>query len=143
MLDTEVKYDTPITRTITSANIDRLRFTFGVQALVETTSKGTGIHRKSACWFRYNVTGGWVTEKDITIKGKTTSQYLASVVVDNLPPRPFNIRMRRMTPDSTTDRLQNKTLWSSYTEIIDVKQGYPNTALVGVQVDSSSSAASR
>ncbi|WP_171941330.1 host specificity protein J, partial [Escherichia coli] len=38
--------------------------------------------------------------------------------------------------DSTTDQLQNKTLWSSYTEIIDVKQGYPNTALVGVQVDS-------
>ncbi|MGM7033414.1 host specificity protein J, partial [Escherichia coli] len=28
------------------------------------------------------------------------------------------------------------TLWSSYTEIIDVKQCYPNTALVGVQVDS-------
>ncbi|KUS97263.1 host specificity protein J, partial [Escherichia coli] len=80
--------------------------------------------------------GGWVTEKDITIKGKTTSQYLASVVVDNLPPRPFSIRMRRMTPDSTTDQLQNKTLWSSYTEIIDVKQCYPNTALVGVQVDS-------
>ncbi|EIN5054589.1 host specificity protein J, partial [Escherichia coli] len=42
----------------------------------------------------------------------------------------------RMTPDSTTDQLQNKTLWSSYTEIIDVKQCYPNTALVGVQVDS-------
>ncbi|HHU8031513.1 TPA: phage attachment tail tip protein J, partial [Escherichia coli] len=38
--------------------------------------------------------------------------------------------------DSTTDQLQNKTLWSSYTEIIDVKQCYPNTALVGVQVDS-------
>ncbi|EIY6015989.1 host specificity protein J, partial [Escherichia coli] len=54
----------------------------------------------------------------------------------NLPPRPFSIRMRRMTPDSTTDQLQNKTLWSSYTEIIDVKQCYPNTALVGVQVDS-------
>ncbi|GHM09851.1 hypothetical protein ECZU41_45190 [Escherichia coli] len=34
-----------------------------------------------------------------------------------------------MTPDSTTDQLQNKTLWSSYTEIIDVKQCYPNTAL--------------
>ncbi len=29
-----------------------------------------------------------------------------------------------MTPDSTTDQLQNKTLWSSYTEIIDVKQCY-------------------
>ncbi|EEV9922012.1 host specificity protein J, partial [Escherichia coli] len=49
--------------------------------------------------------------------------------------RPFNIRMVRETADSTTDQLQNKTLWSSYTEIIDVKQCYPNTAIVGLQVD--------
>ena len=136
VLGTEVKYDTPITRTITSANIDRLRFTFGVQALVETTSKGDRNLSEVRLLVQIQRNGGWVTEKDITIKGKTTSQYLASVVVDNLPPRPFNIRMRRMTPDSTTDQLQNKTLWSSYTEIIDVKQCYPNTALVGVQVDS-------
>ncbi|ENC3716307.1 DUF1983 domain-containing protein [Escherichia coli] len=136
VLGTEVKYDTPITRTITSANIDRLRFTFGVQALVETTSKGDRNPSEVRLLVQIQRNGGWMTEKDITIKGKTTSQYLASVVVGNLPPRPFNIRMRRMTPDSTTDQLQNKTLWSSYTEIIDVKQCYPNTALVGVQVDS-------
>ena len=136
VLGTEVKYDTPITRTITSANIDRLRFTFGVQALVETTSKGDRNPSEVRLLVQIQRNGGWVTEKDITIKGKTTSQYLASVVVGNLPPRPFSIRMRRMTPDSTTDQLQNKTLWSSYTEIIDVKQCYPNTALVGVQVDS-------
>ncbi|EZK24065.1 phage attachment tail tip protein J [Escherichia coli] len=136
VLGTEVKYDTPITRTITSANIDRLRFTFGVQALVETTSKGDRNPSEVRLLVQIQRNGGWVTEKDITIKGKTTSQYLASVVVGSLPPRPFNIRMRRMTPDSTTDQLQNKTLWSSYTEIIDVKQCYPNTALVGVQVDS-------
>ncbi|WP_172901521.1 host specificity protein J, partial [Escherichia coli] len=122
VLGTEVKYDTPITRTITSANIDRLRFTFGVQALVETTSKGDRNPSEVRLLVQIQRNGGWVTEKDITIKGKTTSQYLASVVVDNLPPRPFNIRIRRMTPDSTTDQLQNKTLWSSYTEIIDVKQ---------------------
>ncbi|EOP2148616.1 host specificity protein J, partial [Escherichia coli] len=53
----------------------------------------------------------------------------------NLPPRPFNIRMVRETADSTSDQLQNRTLWSSYTEIIDVKQCYPNTAIVGLQVD--------
>ncbi|ENZ5585253.1 phage tail protein, partial [Escherichia coli] len=52
-----------------------------------------------------------------------------------LPERPFNIRMVRETADSTSDQLQNKTLWSSYTEIIDVKQCYPNTAIVGLQVD--------
>ncbi|WP_410405511.1 host specificity protein J [Escherichia coli] len=136
VLGTEVKYDTPITRTITSANIDRLRLTFGVQALVETTSKGDRNPSEVRLLVQIQRNGRWLTEKDITIKGKTTSQYLASVVVGNLPPRPFSIRMRRMTPDSTTDQLQNKTLWSSYTEIIDVKQCYPNTALVGVQVDS-------
>ncbi|HGC5161789.1 TPA: host specificity protein J [Escherichia coli] len=136
VLGTEVKYDTPITRTITSANIDRLRLTFGVQALVETTSKGDRNPSEVRLLVQIQRNGGWMTEKDITIKGKTTSQYLAPVVVGNLPPRPFSIRMRRMTPDSTTDQLQNKTLWSSYTEIIDVKQCYPNTALVGVQVDS-------
>ncbi|EJZ0361281.1 host specificity protein J, partial [Escherichia coli] len=76
--------------------------------------------------------GNWVTEKDVTINGKTTSQFLASVILDNLPPRPFNIRMVRETADSTTDQLQNRTLWSSYTEIIDVKQCYPNTAIVGL-----------
>ncbi|EEQ3285089.1 host specificity protein J [Escherichia coli] len=43
--------------------------------------------------------------------------------------------MVRETADSTTDQLQNRTLWSSYTEIIDVKQCYPNTAIVGLQVD--------
>ncbi|EES1304512.1 host specificity protein J, partial [Escherichia coli] len=43
--------------------------------------------------------------------------------------------MVRETADSTSDQLQNRTLWSSYTEIIDVKQCYPNTAIVGLQVD--------
>ncbi|WP_053294707.1 phage attachment tail tip protein J [Escherichia coli] len=136
VIGAELKYDNPLTRTITSANIDRLRLTFGVQALVKTTSKGDREPSEVRLLVQIQRNGGWVTEKDITIKGKTTSQYLASVVVDNLPPRPFSIRMRRMTPDSTTDQLQNKTVWSSYTEIIDVEQRYPNTALVGLQVDS-------
>ncbi|MBB9873973.1 host specificity protein J, partial [Escherichia coli] len=83
VLGTEVKYDTPITRTITSANIDRLRFTFGVQALVETTSKGDRNPSEVRLLVQIQRNGGWVTEKDITIKGKTTSQYLASVVVGN------------------------------------------------------------
>ncbi len=122
VLGTEVKYDTPITRTITSANIDRLRFTFGVQALVETTSKGDRNPSEVRLLVQIQRNGGWVTEKDITIKGKTTSQYLASVVVGNLPPHPFNIRMRRMTPDilvfpslSSTGVLFSSTLFNPST----------------------------
>ncbi|EED1425413.1 host specificity protein J, partial [Escherichia coli] len=106
-----------------------------VQSLLETTSKGDRNPSSVRLLIQLQRNGNWVTEKDVTINGKTTSQYLASVILDNLPPRPFNIRMVRETADSTTDQLQNKTLWSSYTEIIDVKQCYPNTAIVGLQVD--------
>ena len=135
VLGVEVTRAKPVTRTITSANIDRLRVTFGVQSLVETTSKGDRNPSSVRLLIQLQRNGNWVTEKDVTINGKTTSQFLASVILDNLPPRPFNIRMVRETADSTTDQLQNKTLWSSYTEIIDVKQCYPNTAIVGLQVD--------
>ncbi|QLO08015.1 host specificity protein J [Escherichia coli] len=134
-LGVEVTKAKPVTRTITSANIDRLRVTFGVQSLVETTSKGDRNPTSVRLLIQLERGGKWMTEKDVTINGKTTSQFLASVILDNLPPRPFNIRMVRETADSTTDQLQNKTLWSSYTEIIDVKQCYPNTAIVGLQVD--------
>ena len=134
-LGVEVTKAKPVTRTITSANIDRLRVTFGVQSLVETTSKGDRNPASVRLLIQLQRNGNWVTEKDVTINGKTTSQFLASVILDNLPPRPFNIRMVRETADSTTDQLQNRTLWSSYTEIIDVKQCYPNTAIVGLQVD--------
>ncbi len=116
VLGTEVKYDTPITRTITSANIDRLRFTFGVQALVETTSKGD----------------------------RNPSEVRLLVQIQrNLPPRPFNIRIAQDDAGQHQDQLQNKTLWSSYTEIIDVKQCYPNTAWLACRWTRSSSAASR
>ena len=135
VLGVEVTRAKPVTRTITSANIDRLRVTFGVQSLVETTSKGDRNPTSVRLLIQLERGGKWMTEKDVTINGKTTSQFLASVILDNLPPRPFNIRMVRETADSTTDQLQNKTLWSSYTEIIDVKQCYPNTAIVGLQVD--------
>ncbi|HAM4083974.1 TPA: host specificity protein J [Escherichia coli] len=134
-LGVEVTKAKPVTRTITSANIDRLRVTFGVQSLVQTTSEGDRNPASVRLLIQLQRNGNWVTEKDVTINGKTTSQFLASVILDNLPERPFNIRMVRETADSTTDQLQNKTLWSSYTEIIDVKQCYPNTAIVGLQVD--------
>ncbi|EKB5042168.1 TPA: DUF1983 domain-containing protein [Salmonella enterica subsp. enterica serovar Poona] len=135
MLGVEVKHDNPITRTIVSENIDRLRFTFGVQSLVEGNDKGDRNESSVNLQIQFQVSGIWQTIKDVYINGKTTTQFLASVVVGDLPPRPFSIRMVRVTPDSTSDLLQNKTIWSSYTEIIDIRQGYPGTAVVGLLVD--------
>ncbi|EJQ7405786.1 host specificity protein J [Salmonella enterica] len=135
LLGVEVKHDNPITRTITSKEIDRLRITFGTPYLQESNDKGDRNETSLNLLIQFQRNGSWITEKDITIHGKTTTQFLASVLLGNLPPRPFNVRMVRVTPDSTTDQLQNKSLWSSYTEIIDLKQAYPNTAVVGLQVD--------
>ncbi|HEM6698020.1 TPA: host specificity protein J [Citrobacter amalonaticus] len=135
VMGVEVKKSEPVTRTVTTRIIDRLRFTFGVQSLVSTSKKGDRNPTRVQMLIQFRRNGQWETERDITITGKTTTQFLASVVIDDLPPRPFEIRMLRLTEDSTTDLLQNKTLWSGYTEIIDVKQRYPNTAVVGIQVD--------
>lgn len=135
LLGVEVKQSEPITRTITTRTLDRLRFTFGVQALVSTNNKGDRNPSRVNLQIQLRRNGVWQVEKDVTIIGKITSQFLTSVLVDNLPPRPFDIRMVRTTPDSTSDQLQNKTVWSGYTEIIDVKQRYPNTAVLGLKVD--------
>ncbi|ELM2766901.1 host specificity protein J [Salmonella enterica] len=135
LLGVEVKKSEPVTHTITAKTLDRLRFTFGVQSLVSTSTKGDRNPTSVQMLIQFRRDGLWRTERDITITGKTTTQFLASVVIDDLPPRPFEIRMLRITDDSTTDLLQNKTVWSGYTEIIDVKQRYPNTAVIGVKVD--------
>ncbi|MRF59210.1 phage attachment tail tip protein J [Citrobacter portucalensis] len=135
LLGVEVKKSEPVTRTITTKTLDRLRFTFGVQSLVSTSTKGDRNPTSVQMLIQFRRDGQWQVERDITITGKTTTQFLASVVIDDLPPRPFEVRMLRLTDDSTTDLLQNKSVWSGYTEIIDVKQRYPNTAVIGVKVD--------
>lgn len=72
----------------------------------------------------------------IIISGKTTSAYEAAYRVP-LPAggAPWNIRVTRVTADSTQVVLQNSTFWSSYTKVIDAKLQYPDTALIGIQVD--------
>lgn len=134
----EVKKDAPVTRTITSENIDRLRMTFGVYALEQTNPK-KGDRTETSVQFLLQVkrNGTWVTEYNVTLRGKTTSETTKSLVIKNLPPRPFDVRMLRLTDDSTTDTVQNRTFWASYTEIIDSRQRYPNSAVVGMTFDSS------
>ncbi|HHR6399581.1 TPA: host specificity protein J [Providencia alcalifaciens] len=133
----EVKKSTPVTRTITSRNIDRIRLTFGTQALVEVKDNGDRVGTSVDLQIQIQRGGSWVTEKNVTIRGKrSNSPYLMAVVLDKLPPPPFSIRMIRLTPDSTSDKLQNNTMWSSYTEITDITQTYPGSAVAGITFES-------
>ncbi|EKO1024335.1 phage tail protein [Salmonella enterica subsp. enterica] len=136
LIQAEVTHDKPITRTITSEVVDRLRVTVGVQALQQTTDKGDRIGTSVQMDIQIQQNGIWSTVKSVIINdGKRTSPYMAAVIINNLPPRPFNIRVVRITEDSTSDMLQNKTVWQGLTEIINITQSYPDTALVGLKVD--------
>ncbi|EAA2595871.1 host specificity protein J [Salmonella enterica subsp. enterica] len=135
LIQAEVKYDKPITRTITSEVVDRLRVTIGVQALQRTTDKGDRLGSSVQMDIQIQRNGSWLTAKSVIINGKRTSAFMTAIIIDNLPPRPFNIRVVRINEDSTTDMLQNKTVWQGLTEIINLTQSYPNTALVGLKVD--------
>ncbi|WP_409500163.1 phage tail protein [Mannheimia glucosida] len=131
-VSTEVKYTTPITRTVTDPDVTRLRVTLGVNALYEQNDQGDT--NGTSVWFRILING--LPRATYEIQGKSSSRFYRSYIVDDLPERPFTITVERTTTDSKSQRLQNATNWVSYTEIIDTKLSYPNMALVGIKTDS-------
>ena len=128
---TLVKKNLPLTRTVTDSKVSRLRLTIGVQSLFKQEDNGD----TNGTTVNFIITIGSRTYP-VSISGKYSSQYLQHHTFDNLPSVPFIVKVERTTDDSTTQRLQNNTIWSSYTEIIDTEFAYPNTALMGVKFDS-------
>lgn len=128
---TEITKRTALTRTVTDANVNRLRLTLGVQALFEQSDQGD----THSATVEFKITVG-TQQIPFTIKGKYNSSYSRAIIVENLPRVPFTIKVERITADSTSNRLANKTMWASYTEIIDAQFRYPNTAYMGVKFDS-------
>lgn len=74
------------------------------------------------------------TNTDV-LSGKTSSKYQRAYRIELPQPGPWDIRVRRITADSSSVTLQNKTFWDSYTELIDAKLSYPNSALQGLRID--------
>ncbi|WP_421355283.1 host specificity protein J [Pseudocitrobacter faecalis] len=136
IVNTEVTYDTPLVRTVTDQDVTRVRFNVGVSALVEQDSKG---NQKNATVTMVVETrtnaSGWGIAKTVTITGKISGEYLEAHVIDAPDIKPFDIRVRRITPDSTSDLLTNGTVWNSYTEITDDNLNYPFSAIAGAVVD--------
>ncbi|MFC1032659.1 host specificity protein J [Pasteurella multocida] len=130
-VSTQVKKLTPITRTITDRKVSRLRLTLGVQSLFHQNDKGDVYGSK----VDFTVTIGERSHL-VSISGKYSSQYLKQVEFGDLPPVPFQVKVERMNADSKSQRLQNNTIWASYTEIIETQFAYPNTAILGIRFDS-------
>ena len=128
----EIKNATPVTRTVIDPDVTRLRITCGVNALFSQNENGDT--EGTSVSLEILINGQSRTVKNID--GKSSSRFYRSYIIDNLPPKPFTITVKRLTADSKSQRLQNGTHWVSYTEIIDTKLSYPNMALIGIKTDS-------
>ena len=127
----------PVTRTVTNSEVDRVRVTIQVPALQNIESDGDirGTSVNISIQVQYNG-GGYTTAVTNTISGKTSDSYQRDYMITLTGAFPVDIRVVRNTADSTSGRLQNTTNWFSYTEIIDEKLRYPNTALSFLKFDS-------
>ncbi|QLV54805.1 phage tail protein [Enterobacter cloacae] len=136
IVNTEVTYDTPLVRTVTDQDVTRVRFNIGVTGLMEQDSKGNQKNTSVTMVIETRTgSSGWVMEKTVTITGKISGEYLKAHVIDAPDTKPFDIRVRRITPDSSSDLLSNGTVWNSYSEITDDNLSYPFSAVAGSVID--------
>lgn len=133
----------PVVRSVTNPNINAIRVTIGVPSL-SSTDVGTGDVSGTSVTLAIDVQkdgGGFQQFIEDTITGKTTSRYQRSyrLMLSRYGQigGTYDIRVRRITPDSTTVYLVNSFQWETMTEIVDSNLVFPYSAVVGVQVDAS------
>ena len=138
IVNAKVTHDTPIIRTVSDPNVNRVRLNLGVDSLVKSDDKGNQYNTSVTLMVDVKPSSSttWSLVKDITIgPGKQSGEYLEAHIIKAPDEKPFDIRVRRVTPDSTGDLLHNDTRWSSYSEIIDDNLSYPHTAVAGAVID--------
>jgi predicted phage tail protein len=129
---------TPVSRSITNSNINAVRVTIGFNALQKFEDNGdiSGTSVDIRIQIIQN-NGTTTTPIDDTITGKSASAYFRDYRI-NIPSGfsfPITVRVIRDTADSSVTTLQNGTVFSSFTTIIDKQNAYPNTAHVALRVD--------
>ena len=128
----------PVSRSISNSNINAVRVTVGFNALQKFEDNGdiSGTSVDIRIQIIQN-NGTTTTPIDDRITGKTASAYFRDYRI-NIPSGfsfPITVRVIRDTADSSVTTLQNGTVFSSFTEIIDKQNAYPNTAHVALRVD--------
>ena len=132
----EVKNRAQVVRSVSDELISRLRVTVGVERNYRVEDNGDTNPAQTTLLVKLLGKDGVAATKLVSFTEKSSGVYYQDVVFDSLPPVPFNIQVSRPTPDSTTDKVINKTYFASYVEIIDAKLSYPHTALAALAMDS-------
>ena len=139
----EIHHDTPVVQQVSSSDVDAVRVTILFPFGLSEQSTTTGDLNGSEVTFKFERqiqgTGVWEIVSTQTIKDKSTSQPELAYRID----RPvasgiWNFRVTRVSPDATSAAVRNSITFARYTEIKDIKNEYPNCAIVGITVDAES-----
>jgi predicted phage tail protein len=138
-LNTAVTKVIPVTFSVSDTSVDAVRVVVGVNQLT-TQSTTDGSLKGASVQLTIEVklgAGPYVLASTVDITGKTTSPYQRSIRVD-LPPGAggWTIRVSRVTLDSVDASLSNATILFGYSELKDGLFNYPDSALVGLTLDS-------
>ncbi|ULT69573.1 host specificity protein J [Pseudomonas sp. BC42] len=136
----ELRSDQPWSKAITNLQLSAVRIRLAVSRLAQTnTSNGD----TNGYTVRYAIDlstdgGAFVEVLQAAFSGKTSSKYERSHRVD-LPAATagWTVRVRRLTPNSTSGAIADTTSVESITDVIDAKLRYPGSAIIGLQFDAS------
>ncbi|WP_313773251.1 DUF1983 domain-containing protein, partial [Enterobacter huaxiensis] len=136
---TEVSSATAWTRTFTNTQLSAVRLRLKWPSLFKQEDDGDLVGYSINYAIDLQTDGGaWQTVLNTSVTGKTTSGYERSHRID-LPQAgsTWTIRLRKITSDSNSAKIGDTMTLQSFTEVIDAKLRYPNTALLYIEFDSS------
>ena len=132
-----VTQSSPVTRQITNSNVDAVNVTITFPQLQKATEQGdllgSSVQLKIAV--QYN-SGGFTDVINDTITGRTADAYQRDYRVNVTGAFPVDIRVTRVTADSTDTSLIDAFTWTSFGEIIDDASTYANSAYASLRLDS-------
>ena len=134
---TTVTKDSPVTRQITNTNVDRVKVTITFPQIQIATDQGDllGDTVSFKISVQYN-SGGFTDVHTDTVTGRTADAYQKDFSVEITGSFPVDIRVTRITDDSTSSSTINAFQWTSFAEIIDDASTYANSAYNAIRLDS-------
>lgn len=136
---TEVSSTTAWTHTFTNTQLSAVRLRLKWPSLFKQENDGDLVGYSINYAIDLQTDGGtWQTVLNTSVTGKTTSGYERSHRID-LPQAgsTWTVRLRKLTADDNSAKIGDTMTLQSYTEVIDAKLRYPNTALLYIEFDSS------
>ncbi len=137
-INVELKSDSPWVRSLANTDLDAIRLRFKWGPLRQQNAENGDVNGYT---IKYAIDlqtdgGTWTEVLNTQIADKTSNDYKRSHRID-LPKADtgWTIRVRRLTPNSTSEYISDKMYVDALTEVIDLKLSYPNTALLGLQYD--------